>query len=39
MNSQRALERKLDELQDERENEKKRYLENEERLTLKIKNL
>lgn len=39
MNSQRALERKLDELQDERENEKKRYLENEERLSLKIKNL
>lgn len=28
LNNQRALERKLDELQDEREIEKKRYLEN-----------
>jgi hypothetical protein len=39
MGSQRALERKLDELQDEREAEKRRYLENEDRLNLKIKNL
>lgn len=36
---ERILERKLDDLQSERENEKKKYLESEERLNLKIKNL
>jgi hypothetical protein len=36
---ERILERKLEELQGERESERKRYLESEERLNLKIKNL